>query len=325
LERFDRLPDDILNTKIWRVSSQVKKTFGAVTEAIEGLSDDSISLEDGLHRIADAFSNSQNEFLARTKDLVVLEDFTVGAAIREKIWSYLAVCEPTQDEKLEFSREKLFRLIDESNQNPNVTLNREMENLWKTFHEQFSEYYVERHDRLMKSEHLKERFDAILRGDQWWEFENISALPIFRQLYWNDAQELRNRLAGLNCRFDVREVLKTHPFCACSFSLAKIREREKLPDALEEIVRLGRKSFRENLKKSKRILIPLIESLSVTFRDNQFSMAALHLSELLKRDFDEIPLLNGNELIVLQKVFANLPATSLREIEFANESLLQKI
>jgi hypothetical protein len=72
-------------------------------------------------------------------------------------------------------------------------------------------------------------------------------------------------------------------------------------------------------------LIPLVENLSVTFRDNEFSMAALHLSELLKRDFDEIPLLSGSELIVLQKVFANLPAASLREIEFANESLLQKI
>jgi hypothetical protein len=35
--------------------------------------------------------------------------------------------------------------------------------------------------------------------------------------------------------------------------------------------------------------------------------------------------LSGSELIVLQKVFANLPAASLREIEFANESLLQKI
>ena len=324
LERFNRLPDDILNTKIWRLSSQAEKTFGAVVEAIKDISDDSISLEDGLHRIADAFSDSQNEFLARTKDLVILEDFTNGAAIREKIWSYLAVCEPTQDERLEFSREKLFRLIDESSQNPNVTLNREMENLWMTFHEQFSEYFADRHDTLMKSEHLQERFDAILRGDHWWEFENLSTLPIFRQSYWNDAQKLRRQIAGLDCRFDVREMLKTHPFCACSFSLARIRERENLPDELEEIVRLGRKSFREKLKMSKRVLIPLIESLSVTFRENEFSMAALHLSELLKRDFDEIPLLNGNELIVLQKVLANLPAASLREIEFANESLLQK-
>jgi hypothetical protein len=325
LERFNLLPDDILNTKIWRLSSQAEKTFGAVIEAVETVSDDSISLEDALHRIADAFSDSQNEFLARTKDLVVLEDFTVGAAIREKIWSYLAVCEPTQDEKLEFSREKLFRLIDESSQNPNVTLNREMENLWKTFHEQFSDYFADRHDALMKSEHLQEKLGMILRGDHWWEFENLSALPIFRQSYWNDAQEIRSQIAGLTCRFDVREMLKTHPFCACSFSLAKIREWEKLPAALEEVVYFGRKSFRENLKVSKRILIPLIESLSVKFRDNEFSMAALHLSELLKRDFAEIPLLSGNELIVLQKVFADLPAPSLREIEFANESLLQKI
>jgi len=176
----------------------------------------------------------------------------------------------------------------------------------------------------MKSEHLQEKFSEILRGDDWWEFENLAALPIFGRAYWDDAQEIRNQLSELNCRFDVWEMLKTHPFCACSFSLAKIRELEKLPAALEEVVYLGRKSFRENLKMSKRVLIPFIENFSGKFRDNEFSSAALHLSEVLKRDFKEIPLLTGSELIVLQKVFADLPAASLREIEFANESVLQK-
>ena len=325
LERFNNLPDDILNTKIWRLAMHAEKTFGAVSETIESVSANSISLDDALNRIADAFSDSENEFLERAKDLVVLEDFISGAAIRREIWSYLAVCETTQDEKLEFFREKLFRLIDESRRNPSVTLNREMENLWKTFHERFSEHFVGRHDLMMKSEHLEERFGEILRGREWWEFESLSVLPLFNQQYRKEAQEIRRRLAALNCRFDARAMLEKQPFCACSFSLAKIREWEKLPAAFEEIINLGRKSFRESLTVSRQISIPLIENFAAQVNGEEFVHAASHLIEVLNRDFEEIPLLSDIELIILQKVFTDLPASMLREIEFAGESFLQEL
>ena len=325
LERFNRLPDEILNTKIWHLAVHAERTFGAVAESIENISDDSISLEDGLHRIADAFSDSEKEFFARTKDLVVLEDFLGGSALREKVWNYLAVCETTQDEKLEFFREKLFRIIGESNANPNETLNREIENLWKTFHAGFTEHFAGSHDSVMNSQHLQERFDEIFRGDRWWEFENLSGLPNFRQTYWKDAQEIRRRIAELDCRFDVREMLKTHPFCACSFSLAKIREWEKLPDELEKIISRGLESFRESLAMSSQRLIPLVEKFSAKYKDGELSEAALHLTRMLKNGFEEIPLLTAGEMIVLQKIFADLPASSLHQIEFESESILQKI
>jgi len=325
LERFNRLPDEILNTKIWHLAVHAERTFGAVAESIENISDDSISLEDGLHRIADAFSDSEKEFFARTKDLVVLEDFLGGSALREKVWNYLAVCETTQDEKLEFFREKLFRIIGESNANPNETLNREIENLWKTFHAGFTEHFAGSHDSVMNSQHLQERFDEIFRGDRWWEFENLSGLPNFRQTYWKDAQEIRRRIAELDCRFDVREMLKTHPFCACSFSLAKIREWEKLPDELEKIISRGQESFRESLAMSSQRLIPLVEKFSAKYKDGELSEAALHLTRMLKNGFEEIPLLTAGEMIVLQKIFADLPASSLHQIEFESESILQKI
>ncbi len=325
LERFSRLPDEILNTKIWRLAAHAQKTFGAVAGAIETVADDTISLEDGLHRIADAFSDSENEFFARAGDLVVLEDFTSGTALREKIWSYLAVCETTQDEKLEFFREKLFQIVDEARVNPNEALNREMENLWKTFHERFIEHFAFRHDLLMKSNHLREKFDEIFRSDEWWEFENLSALPIFRQIYWKEAQRIRRQLTDLQCRFDARESLKAHPFCACSFGLAKIREWEKLPAALEEIIAGGRKSFRASLSTASQALIPLIENFSDRYDNVELSRAAAHLTEVLKNNFEEIPLLTSGELLVLNKIFAGLPAASLRQIELANEMVLQQI
>jgi hypothetical protein len=107
--------------------------------------------------------------------------------------------------------------------------------------------------------------------------------------------------------------------------LAKIREWEKLPDELEKIISRGRTSFRESLAMSSQMLIPLVEKFSAKYKDDEFSKAASHLTQVLKSDFEEIPLLTGSELTILQKIFAAMPASSLQQIEFSSESVLQNI
>ena len=123
----------------------------------------------------------------------------------------------------------------------------------------------------------------------------------------------------------MREMLKTHPFCACSFSLAKIREWEKLPARLEEIVAAGRESFRASLSAASQALIPLVENFYIEYNNDEFSQAASHLAEILKNDFEEISLLTSGELLVLRKIFAGLSVASLRQIELANETVLERI
>jgi hypothetical protein len=308
LDRFNELPDEIFNTKIWRIATNAEKTFGAVAETVQSVLNDFISLDEGLHRIADAFSDSETEFIKRTKELVVLEDFIGGTAKREEIWSYLAVCEPTQDEKIEFFREKLLYLLNETYHNPNEALNRELENLWQTFQNRFAEHFALKHDLVMKSHHLQEKFDEILRSDEWWEFENLSRLSIFHQTFWNEAQKDCRQFRELDCRFDVREMLQTHPFCACSFNLAQIREWEKLPNRLFETVNRGRASYRRTLLMARETLLPIIEK--VARNENEFAETAGNLDKALK-DGGEIPLLTNDELIIIQKALETIPASAL--------------
>ncbi len=307
LERFDELPDEILNTKIWRLSVHAGKTFGVVAETVKAVLDEMISLEEGLHRVADAFSDSEQEFFGCARELIILEDFTNSAGKRRKIWTYLAVCETTPDEKIEYFRGKLLKIIDEDYKNPSETLNRETESLWQSFHARFTEYFAVKHDTIMKSHYLQEQFDEILRSDEWWEFENLSRLASSKQRYWEEAQMICRRFKELNCRFDAREMLQTHPFCACSFSLAKIREWENLPQTLQQIIRRGRESYLSTLRTLTDTLIPLIEHFSAKNRDNEFSEASLHLIKILE-DGADTPFLTNNELIILRKVFENLPA-----------------
>jgi hypothetical protein len=220
----------------------------------------------------------------------------------------LAICETTEDEKIEYFREKLLKIIDESYASPSETLNRETENLWQTFHARFAEHFAIKHDTIMKSHYLQEQFDEILRSDEWWEFENLSRLASSRQSYWQQAQKICRRFKGLNCRFDVREMLKTHPFCACSFNLTKISEWEKLPQTLQEIINRGRESHLEALRTLSDTLVPLVEHFSAKNRDNEFSEASLHLIKILENS-GEIQFLTNNELIILRKVFETLPTS----------------
>ncbi|CAN5834498.1 hypothetical protein BH20ACI4_BH20ACI4_20260 [soil metagenome] len=311
LERFDELPDEILNTRMWRISINAAKTFGTVAETVKAVADGFIQLDEALHRIADAFSDSEEDFIERAQDLVVLEDFINGAQQREKIWSYLAVSEPTQDETIENYREKLLQMLDETYHNPSDALNKQMENLWQMFHDRFAEHFAVKHDTVMKSHHLQEQFDAILRSDDWWEFENLSHFPVFHQRFWDEAGKNCRQFRELDCRFDVRAILKTHPFCACSFNLTQIGEWEKLPANLRETIQRGRESYRRTLSTVSSSLIPIFDRLAQS--NNEFSEPAQTLGKILKEG-KELPRFSNDQLFVLQKAIKAIPQ-NLGQIE----------
>lgn len=309
LNRFAEIPDEILNTKIWRLAVRVEKTFGVVAATLGGIFDKSISLEEALHRVADAFNDSEKDFLAATKDLIVLEDFIKGVAIREKIKNYLIVCEDTGDEKIERRRRRLSGLLEESYLNPNEIINREMESSWEDFHKEFAEYFALEHDSAMKSQQLKARFDEIIKSDLWWEFENLSRLEIFEKNFLNEAENIRRRFKELDCRFEVREMLKIHPFCVCAFDLKKARDYENLPSELAAAIERGRRNYLKILRSQGQALIFLIKQFAEKYKENGFAEAALDLTDFLESE-DESRILTNNELIILQRVSDILPVAA---------------
>jgi hypothetical protein len=314
LERFEQLPEEILNTKIWRLATRAQKTFGAVAETVREVLQETVSLEDCLQRVADAFSDSEKEFFECTRDLMQLEDFINGAGRRETVWKYLAVCETTQDETIEKLRAKLLEFIAEMATQPSEILNRELERIWLLFHEAFVEHFAIKHDTVMKSHHLLEKYDEMMRSDEWWEFENLSSLSIFQKNHWQRAQKLCRRFKELDCRSDVRRMLKEHPFCACSFRLAQMKEWENLPRALAETVSRGRESYRKTLKILSPTLVPLLEYFGDQTREVEYAEAALKLADIF-RENSEIPLLSTAELIMLEKTVEAMPASPLLQIE----------
>jgi hypothetical protein len=323
LERFDDLPDEILNTKIWRLASQAGKTFGSVAETVTALVEKTVSIDEGLHRIADAFSDSEESFSARAGDLIVLEDFIDGAAKRDEIRNYLAVCEPTDDEKIEYFRAKLWQIIEEGWRNPSASLNRETENLWESFQNKFSEYFAVKHDTIMKSHRLQETFDEIFRSDEWWEFENLSQISTFPQHYWAESQEIRRRSSRLDCRYNARVMLKTHPFCACSFNLAQFGDWEMLAEKLSQTVNRGRSAYRRNLFLLRETLLPVLERFSAQANERRLAEAGWRLIEIF-RNGSNLPTLKNDELSVLRKVLENLPGTPLLHLKMPEQDFMTR-
>ncbi len=263
LERFENLQSDQLNTRIWYTAINAEKTFGSAYSALCGFLDESLSLEESLQRVADAFSDSEVEFELRRLELLAVANYTHGALVREMVEGYLSLCEVTDDAETEALRGKLDGLLADLVKSPSAETNSMLESTFAEFVSAFSVNFVKAHDEVMRSEVLKKQIDEVLSSDEWWEFENLSALPIFRRSHIRKAASILSRLRGLKCERDAAESLSERPFCACGFRLSEEKLVQSLPKELIGAVLQGSGSYRRTLAKSADVLEPIIEKLEL--------------------------------------------------------------
>jgi hypothetical protein len=304
LDRFNALPDETLNTRIWRLSMHAMNSFGVVAYAINSVLENSMTMDECLHRISDAFSDSKDEFRRRSEELVKLEDFIDGAAMRQEIGTYLSTCEITQDDRIEELRGQLALSADSSYLDPTRDYNQAMENLWTEFKNLFSEHFAIRHEIVMRSHSLQEKFNEILKSEAWWQFENLSRIPIFPSEYWLKASRIRREMQQMDCRFEIREMLQIHPFCACSFSLAQKEYWETLPQILLETIEQGLSSYRQAIRSMNSMVIPLLEDLKAKINEDDVSAAVTDMTLSLSGGGEAAPYSN-TQLRLLQKIFEN--------------------
>ncbi len=311
LKRFDALPNNLLTSRIWRLSSHTHKTFGAVATAVETTLEEAISLEEGLRRVSDAFADEQEEFFNSSSHLVELEDFINSADKRTEVWNYVALCELSNNEEIESLRHQIFQVIEELENTTSHDLNQKLNSLWAEFQPKFIQHFAQKHESVMKSHHLQEKYDEIMRTNEWWEFESLSNLNIFHHIHREKVLQFQERFKELNCNFNVYEMLKTKPFCLCSFRVSDIKDWETLPRDFWESITEARKSYRKTLRMIGQIIAPMLESLAKQETDSAFIHSSLRLFEVFKQTA-EIPLLNNDELRVLERILRILPPETLQ-------------
>ena len=319
VSRFAGLPDELLNTRIWQISVSVERAFGNVAESLRGLGAESITLEEALERIADSFADSDTEYAAREGELVALISFIKSASLRESVWGYIAVCELTDDGKIEDLRKRLLELMDSGHNEPNAATNREITSCWKEFLSSYSEYFAVKHDSIMKSHQLQEKFDEYTKSDEWWEFERLSSLPVFQNAHWKESERILRQLRELDCSFAVRENLKNHPFCACSFNLSKMGEWEDLPDRLTLLVDRARASYRKTLDSIKPDVVGRLEQFVREESSKQFVDAAAALLEAFEKQVYP-DLFSTDQLTILQKILNDGRPTRMAAASLPDQS-----
>lgn len=247
LRRFDQMPDEALTTRVWNLAARVRRQFGATADAAEAALIETIPLEEGLQRVADAFMDSPEAFMQGTQQLAELTHFISELDERRRARLYLASAEPTVVEQIEHARRELLRITDDPHSLFDVEQCRRFDLLWGEFRTRYVEHYAELHDRAVNSTSHTDALSELLASDEWHEFEALSGLTILNRQPWMRAENLLARAGHANCDLPVRQLLADRPRCFCSFRLTQADLSTRTVQKIEETMQLGRTAYRRTL------------------------------------------------------------------------------
>jgi hypothetical protein len=247
LEKFDALPDEGLTTRAWNLSSSVRKTFGVAADAVEAALDNTISLEEGLQRVADAFADSIENFQRSTEQLASLSSYTNGLAGRVRARDYLLLAEPTGQNEIESARRELLRIAADVHHLFDHDSTLRFDLLWREFQGRYAEYYARLHDETVGTAIDRRPVDELLRSPEWREFEALSELSLLNTRYTEEAAHLVELARNARCTLPVKQLLLEQPYCGCMFRLARASFLKRLAQELQETMEFGRRAARRTL------------------------------------------------------------------------------
>ncbi len=306
LANFDELPDGLISTGYWSSAARVRKTSGVVADAFRALiaaGDSKTLLEETLARVADIFLDNEDEFNRSSAATDAVEDQLVSIKMQQEILSYLAVTEPTDDADLEQLRAALINSLRPTSVDEREVGNRETGYLWDQFRKSYSELFITRHDHVMRSHDLQEKFDQLRKTDIWWEFDCLSSIPVLATKNRQAAETIGRKLNELDCDFDVAQALSSRPECLCGFRLSEYDAWMTLPDDLWSEVSNGQRAIRSRL----RSIVPDLADNFRRFAENSTNPveanAALSLLEILTGS-EENPRFSQMQLDVLYSILS---------------------
>ncbi|HEX8845204.1 MAG TPA: hypothetical protein VF791_11200 [Pyrinomonadaceae bacterium] len=278
LKNIEALPEEGLTTRSWNLGAAVRKSFGKAADAAEATLAKTISLEEGLERVALAFNNSAEHYERSREQLSQLESFVQGLPEWERARTYLSLAEPTHIDEIESARRELLTIAGDVHNLFDTDSTERFNLLWREFHTRYTEHYVNLHDGTWRDEARREVIEELMRNEEWREFELLSRLKIVNSRYGSEAAELVKLARRAECKLPARELLKEHPLCACRFRLAFAYALARLPQDLAEIVERGRAAYRRTLLFLNAPLAIALDALARKDGDEETAARARTLS-----------------------------------------------
>ncbi len=271
VQRCEQLPDAGLTLRAWRLLKTLRRTFCVAAEAVAAALADTLSLEEGLQRVADTFSGSAEQFAQSADNQAALAAYVVDVAQRERVRAYLAGAEPTGVEEIECVRRELLLSAENAHSLFDEASCARFERLWQEFHARYIEHYADLHARVMGTGDKRQTLDDVLGDDAWREFEALAQLPFVNRQPWQEADALIARLRHAHCKLDVRPLLAAQPVCACSFRLTRADELLTAAARLTDISARARAAARRTLAHFHQ---HLAQTLNLLAREKSSAAAA---------------------------------------------------
>jgi hypothetical protein len=283
LKEFDALPDAGLTTRAWELASAVRRTFGAAADAVADALAGSLSLEEGLQRVADTYADSPEQLARATEQLDALRTYTAGIVRRESVRTYLSAAELTSLEVVESARRELLLIADDPHNLFDAPRTERFELLWQEFQAHYAAHYADVHARAVGDRCNHAALDEFTRGAEWRDFEALARLPFVAPHLWEEAAALVAEVKNARCDLPAALLLTKRPRCACAFRLARAEHYLNAAPLLAEITERGRAAYRRTLARFDAHLAHALNLLAAGATDDETARRADALADRFAR------------------------------------------
>ena len=257
LGQFNEVPEESLNTVIWKAVTRASRTLGAAASLIRKYLDGHSSIEECLGRISETFQDQLQRFERAQADLETVRVYLEGRAERGMIEKYVLTAAATGESPVELARAEVFAALAAFDAAPDRERARQIEYSFSKFQSAFVPLYVESHDSVMRSHGLQEQAAELLGNEDWWLFSNLADLvPGHRAT--TSVANLRSKIKRLDCTAKTQELVAIQARCACGY---EIPDREKWESVVKDLDAACRAAIDELVENIGQLLQPVADEI----------------------------------------------------------------
>lgn len=234
LGRFNHVPEEGLNTAIWKTVTRASKTLGAAASLLRKFIEGQTTAEECLGRISELFLDDVSRFEKAKEDLDVVRIYLEDHHERERYRRYAVVASTTDRPSIEAARESLMSLLDEFEAAPSIDTSRKIGYAFSRFQREYLDYYLSLHDIAMRSHEVQERIDQLKTSEEWWLFESLR--DFFDGGLRSEETSILAMIKRLDCTAKTDELLATFPRCSCGYIPSQHEQWQSVGDDLARMV-----------------------------------------------------------------------------------------
>jgi len=281
LGHFNEVPEETLNTVIWRSVTRTSRTLGASTSLLRKYLDGHSSVEECLGRISETFQDDAERFERAKSDLEIVRTFLETRAERGRIERYVLTASATGEPGVESAREEVFAALAEYASSPDRESTRNIGYTFSKFQSAYISHYVDGHDSVMRSHGLQQQAAELLESEDWWFYLNIVDL-LSGDAATAKVDELRSSLKRLDCSAKTQELLQTEVRCACGYEPASVEKWEAIVTELGRAFGIATGDLIDRLKSLLQPMAGEIAILAESANEDALKKALLEVESFVR-------------------------------------------